>query len=266
MRQRRGRGRWLRLGAVAGCLLLGACGTAGGDLALGDAVEPAAQSGAIPGCDAAEISDCLDSQDDMRLLFDYTQQQVQSFAAEQVPQFPDTTNWMYVAAGESGDEGCVDYNGDPAQYTDMSYEYCPPDEAIYVGEALMWTFFQDHGDAGPSIGIAHEWGHSIQHAAGVYDLVGSREDYINTENQADCIAGSWYRSQIKAGVASRSDVVDVATMMAAVSDAESPERTHGTLKERETAFFLGVAYGLERCNEYFPDAPIYTGTEDTTTE
>lgn len=253
-----------RTAAIAGvlCLALTGCGATSGSATLGAAVDVGESTGvAIEGCDSELIKDCIDSQDDMRLLFDYTEQRVRAFAEEEVPEYPSDTIWKYVAAGESGEEGCVDYTGAPAEYTDRSYEYCPPDRTIYVGEALMWEFYQDNGHAGPSIGIAHEWGHSIQDAAGVRDEVDSRETYIALENQADCIAGSWYRSQIRAGVASRSDVVDVAKMMAVVSSQESPDRTHGTLKEREIAFFLGVGYGLERCNEYFPDAPLVEPSE-----
>lgn len=250
------RWRYAALAAVA-TLGLSGCGAAGASGYTLGAPAGSSDEAPLPGCDSEDIDDCLEEPADMQLLFDHTQEKVQEFAAEEVPQYPSETTWKYVGAGETGDEACVDYNGDAAQYSDQSYEYCPGDDTIYVGEALMWQFAQDNGSAGPSIGIAHEWGHSLQHAAGVDSAVTSREQYIQFENQADCIAGAWFRSQIRDGLASRSDVVDVATMMAAVSEAENPERTHGTLAEREKSFFFGVAQGLEYCStSYFEETPI----------
>ena len=48
-----------------------------------------------------------------------------------------------------------------------SYEYCPVDQAIYVGQDMLWEFYTRTGDAGPAVGLAHEFGHHIQSQLGV---------------------------------------------------------------------------------------------------
>src|SRR5262249_13762658 len=57
----------------------------------------------------------------------------------------------YVASGVQGREGCLDVNGRRAEYTSESYEYCPNDGIVYVGQDTLWEFYTKTGDAGPAM-------------------------------------------------------------------------------------------------------------------
>ncbi len=75
--------------------------------------------------------------------------------------------WIFVEEGATGQEPCTDESGGFATYTDESYEYCPLDETVYVGQRELWNTYEQAGDAGAVIGMAHEAGHHMQAVAGV---------------------------------------------------------------------------------------------------
>ena len=75
--------------------------------------------------------------------------------------------WIFVEEGATGREPCTDEIGGFATYTDESYEYCPLNETVYVGQRSLWKTYEQAGDAGAVIGMAHEAGHHMQAVAGV---------------------------------------------------------------------------------------------------
>jgi hypothetical protein len=52
------------------------------------------------------------------------------------------------------------------------------------------------------------------------------------------------------------DYSDMASILQRIASDEGPERDHGTLEERGVSTQYGLDYGLARCSEFFPDAPL----------
>jgi hypothetical protein len=160
----------------------------------------------------------------------------------------------YVERGETGPQNCVDAEGEPGYYTEYSYEYCPGDETVYVGQETLWEFYTETGDAGPAMGIAHEYGHHIQYMLGV-PAPRTLAQSIRFENQADCISGVWARWMGQQGYLEtaenspngRSDLDDIRLMLPIIASAESDDRDHGTLEERARAFSEGYRDGPSAC-------------------
>jgi len=154
----------------------------------------------------------------------------------------------FVAEGQEGRESCLDYTGDPAYYTSESYEYCEPDVTVYVGQDTLWEFFRETGDAGPAMGMAHEYGHHIQYQLGV-DPPSTPSESIDFENQADCLAGVWARfGKQKGWLEEADDLDDIEQLFPLIASAEDePDRDHGTLTERRAAFYAGYDEGAEGC-------------------
>ncbi|HEY7224230.1 MAG TPA: neutral zinc metallopeptidase [Micromonosporaceae bacterium] len=161
----------------------------------------------------------------------------------------------FVPEGISGREGCEDSDGHRAQYSTDSYEYCPPDVTVYVGQDAVWEFYSQTGDAGPAMGLAHEFGHHVQYSLGVTPPETSQES-VAFENQADCLAGTWARWADAKGYLDtaenspngRSDLDDIELLFPLIASAEGADRDHGTLEERESAFNDGYRGGPPACD------------------
>jgi Putative neutral zinc metallopeptidase len=183
---------------------------------------------------------------------------IEASFTDPAPMLP--AEWVYVAEGETGEEPCTEGEAGFAMYTDMSYEYCPLDQTVYVGQRQLWEFYDRAGDAGAVIGMAHEAGHHMQTVAGV--TTRTLEESIVFENQADCVAGAftaWLDGEELLDYPDDLEDIDVLmTMIASVED--DPMRDHGTLEERIDAFVVGFDDGLTGCNDFFPDTPLVTPT------
>ncbi|MFC7481361.1 neutral zinc metallopeptidase [Luedemannella flava] len=172
------------------------------------------------------------------------------------PDLPSPRKVTYVPHGASGPEGCQDREGRQAVYTSESYEYCGGDQIVYVGQDLLWALYDRAGDAGPAVGLAHEWGHHIQSLVGV-PAPQTPEASIQLENQADCIAGAWVLfTKEKGYLELPDDIEDIEQLFPLIASAESADRDHGTLAEREKSFNLGYTKGVEQCDRFFPDTPL----------
>jgi hypothetical protein len=168
----------------------------------------------------------------------------------------------FVARGDTGNEACGDGSGDPSNYTDMSYAYCPGDNTIYIGQDQLWQFYSQMGDAAAVFGLAHEYGHLLQHIHGVPDP-SSPQQSIPHENQADCVAGAWFGYADEIGMVERpDDLKDLAAVLKSIASSEDDkDRDHGTVEERTGAVNHGVTGGLDACNSTYPETPIHTGRE-----
>jgi hypothetical protein len=154
---------------------------------------------------------------------------------------------IYVPAGASGREGCVDLDGRAASYTSRSYEYCPADNRVYVGQDTLWEFYTETGDAGPAIGLAHEYGHHVQYQLNL-PPARTTDQSIRVENQADCLAGAWTGWTDEKGYLERDDDLrDIEAMFPLIGSAEGPDRDHGTIQERRSAFESGFSGGITAC-------------------
>jgi predicted metalloprotease len=154
---------------------------------------------------------------------------------------------MYVESGETGPQQCTDYDGNPGFYSGFSYEYCPADMTVYLGQDTLWEFYSETGDAGPAMGIAHEYGHHIQYELGVPAPFTAAQS-VDFENQADCISGAWARWMEERGdLETEDDLRDIELMFPIIASAEGEDRDHGTLEEREQAFSDGYLRGESAC-------------------
>ncbi len=154
---------------------------------------------------------------------------------------------VYVASGESGPQPCTDADGNPAEYSDISYEYCPADATVYLGQETLWELYSGTGDAGPAMGIAHEFGHHIQYELGVSEPRTIAQS-IDFENQADCLSGAWARyGDEQEWLETPDDLEDIEMMFPIIASAEGEDRDHGTLEEREQAFADGFEGGVVAC-------------------
>lgn len=141
-----------------------------------------------------------------------------------------------------------------ASYSDQSYEYCPLDKTVYVGELQMWDYYARLGDAAPAVGMAHEWGHHLQAEAGITTT--TPEETVVTENQADCVAGAWSAWLVDQEIMNDDDFDDIGALLLEIGSAEGPGRDHGTAEEREGSFVHGFEGGMKACNEFVPDKPL----------
>jgi hypothetical protein len=207
------------------------------------------------GCvQCTDYEGCFTESADMSYFFSQIVKWIRQYSADTYESMPDPDKWHFVTLGDSGFEGCTDAAGDRATYTDKSYEYCPLDRTVYVGERMMWAFYTRMGDAAPAVGIAHEWGHHLQNVAGLTST--TQFETINLENQADCIAGAWSRWLVSQEIMVEDDFGDIGSLLVAIGSIEGPGRDHGTVEEREKSFVYGLNGGLSACNQYAPDKPL----------
>jgi predicted metalloprotease len=163
---------------------------------------------------------------------------------------------VYVPHGARGPEDCLDPTGRAATYTSASYEYCPAEQVIYVGQDILWEFYTRTGDAGPAVGLAHEFGHHIQVQVGV-PSPRTAEDSVRHENQADCLAGAWTRyTDEQRWLEYPDDLEDIEALFPLIGSAESLDRDHGTQDEREQSFQRGLDDGVPACEEFYPSVPL----------
>ena len=166
---------------------------------------------------------------------------------------------LYVPHGASGPEDCLDPTGRAATYTSGSYEYCPAEQVIYVGQDILWEFYTRTGDAGPAVGLAHEFGHHIQVHAGV-PSPRTAEESVRHENQADCLAGAWTRyTDEKGWLEYPDDIEDIDALFPLIGGAESLDRDHGTEVERKRSFQRGFDTGVRACEAFYPSVPLGAG-------
>jgi predicted metalloprotease len=200
---------------------------------------------------------CFTKSADMRYFFTLIVKWIREYSADTYQSMPDVDAWHFVTLGESGPEGCTDASGRRAAFTDESYEYCPLDHVVYVGEQQMWDFYTYLGDAAPAVGIAHEWSHHLQAVAGLTST--TQSETIALEDQADCVAGAWSKWLVAKQIMGEDDFGDIGALLVAIGSIEGPNRDHGTSEERQDSFLVGLDGGLAACNDYAPDNPIITG-------
>ena len=205
-----------------------------------------------------DLEGCFDY-DGMQAFYDEGIAAITSYIdatfADPAPMQP--AQWIFVEEGATGQEPCTDGSGGFAMYTDTSYEYCPLDQTVYVGQRQVWEFYEQTGDAGAVIGMAHEAGHHMQAVAGVGGT-GTLEESLAMENQADCVAGAFTAWLDSEGLLDYpDDFDDIDLLMPLIASAEDdPMRDHGTLEERIDAFVLGLEQGIQACSDLFPESPI----------
>ncbi len=173
---------------------------------------------------------------------------------------------LYRQANETYPEpGLVLYNG--TTQTACGYGqaatgpfYCPSDRRVYLDLSFLGQLQRmgAQGDFAVAYVIAHEVGHHVQNVEGVLGRARSNSASVQTELQADCLAGIWTHYAAEDGtndalVLNDADIESGISAAAAVGDdqiqqsagqAVRPESfTHGSSRQRVDAFLSGYQSG-----------------------
>lgn len=136
--------------------------------------------------------------------------------------------------------------------------YCPADQTVYID----MSFFNQLGRMGArgefSIAyvIAHEVAHHVQNLEGLLGRSQSNAMSVQTELQADCLAGIWTHhaedgegrielneSDIESGISAAAAVGDDAIQQGAGQRVRPETFTHGSSRQRVDAFLSGYRSG-----------------------
>jgi predicted metalloprotease len=136
--------------------------------------------------------------------------------------------------------------------------YCPADQTVYLGLDFFQVMEQNlgaTGDFAKAYVVAHEVGHHVQNLLGLAPTTGdsASQQSIDTELQADCLAGVWGNDAQQRGLLQDGDLMEGLNAAASVGDdvleqsAGQPVNpdtfTHGTAKERASWLLRGFDTG-----------------------
>jgi uncharacterized protein len=135
--------------------------------------------------------------------------------------------------------------------------YCPLDRRVYIDLSFyreLQRRFGASGDFAEAYVIAHEVGHHLQNLSGKLERGGS----VDTELQADCLAGVWAHSAGSRDLLEPGDMEEALDAAAAVGDDNIQKKTtgtvrpetwtHGSSQQRQAAFRRGYQGGtLSAC-------------------
>lgn len=157
--------------------------------------------------------------------------------------------------------------------------YCPADETIYIDTTFFAELRDRFGATGGPLAemyiVAHEWGHHVQHIAGIMaradrTRTGPTSDAVRLELQADCFAGAWageasttpdpdtgvpfLRPISQAEVAQALDaaaaVGDDRIQQSVIGEVQPHTWTHGSSEQRQRWFGTGFDGGAARCDTF----------------
>ncbi|MDB4961364.1 MAG: metalloprotease [Myxococcales bacterium] len=137
--------------------------------------------------------------------------------------------------------------------------YCPLDKRVYIDLAFydeLRRRFGAPGDFAQAYVIAHEVGHHVQNIRG--KLGRGEVNQIETELQADCLAGAWAKDANARGLVEVGDVDEALNAASQIGDDTiqrktqgrvQPETwTHGSAAQRSGAFKKGLEGGIAACS------------------
>lgn len=127
--------------------------------------------------------------------------------------------------------------------------YCSADHSIYYDINFLKGQLDENGDFAPVLIIAHEWGHLVQSLLGI---LGDDELLtIQTELQADCLAGVWAADADSRGLMEKGDFDEGIIALFNVGDTRGTPffdpSAHGSSGQRIDSFKDGFEAGLDAC-------------------
>ncbi|MGB8703311.1 MAG: neutral zinc metallopeptidase [Thermosynechococcaceae cyanobacterium] len=126
-------------------------------------------------------------------------------------------------------------------------QYCPRNHSIYLNQTFVSRVNQRVGDFAAVTVLAHEYGHAVQHLLGLSQF----NDYpVQDELQADCLAGVYAQDAMSRGLLDASDIPEATTQSYLSGDPIFHPDSHGTPRQRVSAFRLGYLKGLQSCFRY----------------
>jgi predicted metalloprotease len=134
--------------------------------------------------------------------------------------------------------------------TTASPFYCGSTRTIVLPAVFFERLWQNDADAAVAVVIAHEWGHHVQRSLGMFS-----GDYfsIQTELQADCLAGVFFQHAAERGWLDAGDLDEALAISWRGGDsvlvAWFDEGAHGTPRQRVDAFSRGFQ-GTRSCSVY----------------
>jgi predicted metalloprotease len=153
-------------------------------------------------------------------------------------------------------------NGERVTYDDIRGNafYCGGEDDDYIAydaSYLMPRLDESFGALTPAVVLAHEFGHAVQHRAGV------NAPSVVLELQADCFAGAWVAyAQTSAGdpvnieeAALDSSIRAIPLLRDQPGTAATNPQAHGLGFDRVNAFQTGYESGAGRCAT-FPDGKV----------
>jgi uncharacterized protein len=123
--------------------------------------------------------------------------------------------------------------------------YCELDDTIFLPSRFFTREAQRFGDAAVAVIVAHENGHHVQDVLKIFDQKGLKT--IQTELQADCLAGVWAASILRRGLLELGDIGEILGEVEISGDPPGTPVTapgaHGSSELRQVAFFRGYDGG-----------------------
>ena len=231
-------------GILIGIVVIGALTFGGGGLGMcagggGPSQQPASTQKQAPPA----------QQDELSAFVGFVLDDVQKTFGEQLEGYEPTRLTLF---RESVDSACGTATAAVGPF------YCPLDKQVNID----LTFYDDlrrrfgaPGDFAQAYVIAHEVGHHVQNIRG--KLGRGEVNQVETELQADCLAGAWGKSARERGLLEVGDVDEALTAAAAIGDDTiqrkttgrvQPETwTHGSAAQRSAAFKKGLQGGISAC-------------------
>ncbi len=207
-------------------------------------------------CPNQSLRGCFTSAGEMVTYYEYVLPFIDAFFQQTWPKLPLPDHVYFLSTGSKLHEACGDPSTNSNLADDTSYEFCPTDNDVYIGERLAFALYSQAGDVAPATGLAHELGHHIQSLTGVPVPQSNAQTRVH-ENQADCVSGAFLGFANDHKWLEKSDVPVLEAYLNLIASSENdPNRTHGDFTERGAALELGGKQGIKGCDSFYPDTPI----------